>query len=331
MTELQLKPGTTAARILGLGTYRPTTIVGNDTVGAPINSSDEWIRRRTGILRRRHANTAETIVEMAAASGRKALADAAVDPGEVGVVILASMSYLDRAPTAAPRVAYLIGATAAAGMDLGAACAGFSHALAVADSLVRGGSVTYAVVIGSERMSDIVDRTDRGTAFLFGDGAGAVVVGPSHTAGIGSVVWGSAGESHALLGYDRAWREVGYGGRPPTLRMEGREIFRWAVQAIPEVASEAMRICGVTAEDLTAFIPHQANARIVESVASTLRLPARVHVALDVTEVGTTSAASIPLAMDALRAEGRTAPGDLALLVGFGAGLSYSAQVVALP
>ncbi|MEU9191150.1 beta-ketoacyl-ACP synthase III [Streptomyces sp. NPDC048484] len=320
------------SRIVGLGAYRPARIVYNDEVIRSIDSSDEWIRRRSGIVSRRFAEPDETVVTMAAEAAVKALAQAGVAPGAVGTVLLASMSHLEQSPPAAPQVAHQMGAHAASAVDIGAACAGFCHALAVADSLIRSGASGHVVVVGSEKMSDIVDPTDRGTAFLFGDGAGAVVVGPAHEPGIGPVVWGADGEQRDLIAHSGSWLDVRDGAaRWPTLRMSGPEVYRWATRTVPRIGQQALDAAGLDVQDLAAFIPHQANVRIVDGAAKALRLPPHVVVARDVTEAGNTSAASIPLAMDSLRTHGAVEGGGHALLAGFGAGVTYAAQVVTLP
>ena len=312
--------------LLGVGAYRPARLVGNDEISPTLASSDEWIRRRSGIVTRRFAGDDETVVFMAAEAARKALAQAGTDPRDVDMVLLASMSLLTQSPPSAPQVAELIGARNSAGVDVNAACAGFSHALALADGLIRAGA-RRVVVAGSERMSDIVDPTDRGTGFLFGDGAGAVVVGGSETAGIGPVVWGAEGNGRALIAQDGPW---GGEGRP-YLRMAGPEVFRWAMRTVPEISRRALGAAGVSVAELDVFIPHQANLRIVEGAARALRLPPRTVVAREVVHAGNTSAASIPLAMEDLLSRGEVTAGDRALLVGFGAGLTYAAQVVRLP
>ncbi|MGX2992956.1 beta-ketoacyl-ACP synthase III [Streptomyces sp. JNUCC 64] len=320
------------ARVLGVGAYRPARVVGNAEVAGPIGSSDEWIRRRSGIATRRFAAADDTVVSMAVAASVKALAQAGVAPDEVDTVLLASMSHREQSPPAAPRVAHRLGAVGAGAMDLGAACAGFCHALATADSLIRSGNSRYVVVVGSERMTDIVDPGDRGTAFLFGDGAGAVVVGPAAEPGIGPVVWGSEGDRHRAIAHQAPWPAPGDGpAGPATLRMDGPAVFRWAVATVPRTAAAALAAAGLTTADLAAFVPHQANLRIVDGAATALGLPPHVVVARDVVHAGNTSAASIPLAVDGLLARGAVPRGGLALLVGFGAGLNHAAQVVALP
>jgi 3-oxoacyl-[acyl-carrier-protein] synthase III len=330
MPGLRVTGPRAGSRILGIGVHRPPRVVGNDEIAPRIGSTDAWIRQRSGIVTRRFAGPGETIVTMAAEAARKAAAQAGVDPGDIDLVLLASMSFLEQAPAAAPRVARLLGGNAA-GMDVSAACAGFCYGLATADALVRAGTVRHVVVVGSERMSDIVDPEDRGSAFLFGDGAGAVVVGPTRTPGVGPVVWGSEGEGHRMIAHDRSWLDTrDVPGPWPTLRMAGPEVFRWATRVVPEVSRRALLAAGVGVTDLAAFIPHQANARIVDSAVRSLGLAPHTAVARDVVRSGNTSAASIPLAMDDLSSRGEAAGGP-ALLVGFGAGLTYAAQVVTLP
>ncbi|GGZ33090.1 beta-ketoacyl-ACP synthase III [Streptomyces poonensis] len=323
------RPG---ARILGVGVYRPTRVVSNDEICARIDSSDEWIRRRSGIVSRRFAGPDETVITMAVEAARKAMAQSGTQPGDVDMVLLATMSFLEQAPAAAPRVAHQLGIRSAGSLDVAAACSGFCYVLGLADSLVRSGDARNVLVIGSEKMSDIVDPEDRGTAFLFGDGAGAVVVGPSETPGIGPVVWGADGERHHMIAHDRTWLDTRDTPGPwPTLRMTGPEVYRWATRSVPEISRQAVAKAGLEIADLAAFVPHQANARIIDTAAESLGLAPHTVVAKDVVTSGNTSAASIPLALDALLSQGTSARGDLALLVGFGAGLAHAAQVVALP
>ncbi|WP_333767849.1 beta-ketoacyl-ACP synthase III [Streptomyces sp. IBSBF 2435] len=329
LRSAEQRPG---ARILGVGVYRPARVVTNDEICARIDSSDEWIRRRSGIASRRFAGPDETVITMAAEAARKAMAQSGTDPDEVDMVLLATMSFLEQAPTAAPRVAHLLGARSAGALDISAACSGFCYSLGLADSLVRSGAARTVVVVGSEKMSDIIDPTDRGTAFLFGDGAGAVVVGPSETPGISPVVWGADGERHHMIAHDRTWLDARNTQGPwPTLRMTGPEVFRWATRSVPEISRQALAEAGVEVADLAAFVPHQANARIVDVAAGSLGLAPHTAVAKDIVTSGNTSAASVPLAIDHLLSQGAASSGGLALLVGFGAGLAHAAQVVTLP
>ncbi|MBL1114926.1 ketoacyl-ACP synthase III [Streptomyces sp. 110] len=326
------RQGGAGARILGLGGYRPARTVPNEELCARLDSSDTWIRRRSGIVSRRYAGPDETVITMAAHAGGKALADAGVAPADVDTVLLASMSYLYQSPAAAPQVAAALGARSAAAFDVQVACAGFCYALAVADGLIRAGTSRRVLVIGSERMTDIVDPDDRGAAFLFADGAGAVLVGPAAEPGIHSVAWGSDGEQHGLIAHQEPWTAARDADHPgPYMRMAGSEVFRWAIREVPRTAATALERAGVTVDQLSAFVPHQANLRITEAVAKALDLPPHVVVADDITSAGNTSAASVPLAMEALRDRGALPSGGLALLAGFGAGLAHAALVVTLP
>ncbi|MEV0134013.1 beta-ketoacyl-ACP synthase III [Dactylosporangium sp. NPDC050688] len=332
MRSPQVTPTVAGSRIVGVGAYRPSRTVRNAELAGRINSSDEWIRRRSGITARRFAAPDETVVSMAVGASLKALAQAGVAADEVDMVLLATMSHLEQSPAAAPQIAHLLGARNAGAIDVSAACAGFCYALALADSLVRTGVCRSVLVVGSEKMSDIVDPQDRGTAFLFGDGAGAVVVGPAATPGIGPVVWATDGEHRDLIMHSASWLALRDEQVPwPTLRMNGSSVYRWAVRTVPQVGRQALAAAKVELSDLAAFIPHQANLRIIDSAAAALRLPPHVAVARDVIDAGNTSAASIPLAMERMIATGAVESGGLALLVGFGGGLTHAAMVVTLP
>ncbi|MDG4794579.1 beta-ketoacyl-ACP synthase 3 [Micromonospora sp. WMMD1082] len=326
--------GQVGARVSGIGGYRPARVVHNKEICERIRSSDEWIQQRSGIVSRRFAGDDETVVSMGVQAARRALAHAGVEPHEVDTVIVASMSYLRQSPAAAPEIAKLIGAESAAAFDVAAACAGFCYALAVGASLVRSGVSEQVLVIGAEKMTDIIDPADRSTAFLFADGAGAALVGPSDENTVGPVVWGSDGGGKDLIGHSDSWLSLRDRSAPwPWMRMAGPEVFRWVIQSMLPVASSAVREAGLTVADLTAFVPHQANLRIIDRLAAGLRLPPSVVVARDVETSGNTSAASIPLAIEALLLSERaaSAAGGLALLAGFGAGLAHAAMVIALP
>ena len=322
------------ARILGVGGYRPTRIVPNAEIIEAIESSDEWIRTRSGIASRRFAGEGETVVSMSVAAATKALAQAGVAPEQVGCVIVATVSHLYQTPSAAVEIAHQLGTAGAAAFDLSAACAGFCYGLALARDSVRGGSADHVLVIGVERLTDLTDPFDRSTAFIFADGAGAAVVGPSDTTGIGPVVWGSDGSQLGLIRQEESWQAAFSrpdGARWPHLRMEGSAVFRWAAFEMAKVAQEALDAAGVTGDQLDVFVPHQANMRITDAMARSLKLPGTVTVARDIAEQGNTSAASVPLALERMQEEGKARSGDLALLIGFGAGLTYAAQVVTVP
>jgi 3-oxoacyl-[acyl-carrier-protein] synthase-3 len=323
--------GAPHARILGLGAYRPGRVITNEEICRRIDSSDEWIRSRSGIVTRRWAAEDETVADMAVAAAGKALADAGVAPEQIGCVLVATCTHPYQTPAAAPEVAQRIGALSAAAFDVSAACAGFCHAIAIANDMVRSGSARYVAVIGSEKLSPITDLNDRSTAFLFADGAGAVLVGPSDEPGIGPVVWGADGTQLDAIRQNESWHNLAVTGQSAYLVMNGQQVFRWAVYEMVPIARQALRAAGLGVADLDAFVPHQANMRITDAMARALKLPQHVAVARDIAEQGNTSAASIPLAMDRLRESGQLPSGGVALLVGFGAGLSFAAQIVRLP
>ncbi|WP_018331204.1 beta-ketoacyl-ACP synthase 3 [Actinomycetospora chiangmaiensis] len=318
------------AALLGLGAYRPRRVVTNDEVCEHLEVDAAWVHARSGISTRRMAEPDETVVTMAAAAARDALAAAGIAPGDVAVTLVATMSADTGCPQVGTRVAAEIGAVNGAAMDVGAACAGFCYALEVAASLVDAGHGAV-LVIGVERMTDIVEPTDRSTAFLFGDGAGAAVVGASVEPGIGPAAWGADGSQADLIAQSVPWAEAYASGERPALRMQGPAVFRWATSRMVPLVFEALDKAGCKPEQLEAFVPHQANARITDGLVKALALPDHVAVARDVAVSGNTSAASVPLAMHEVLTTGRARPGDLALLCGFGAGLTFAAQVCALP
>ncbi|MVA77471.1 beta-ketoacyl-ACP synthase III [Auraticoccus sp. F435] len=336
---LQASSGAPYARILGVGGYRPRRVVDNAEICTMIDSTDEWIRTRSGIVERRWAAPDETVAMMAGEAARKAIQRSGVEAGQIDCVIVSTVSHLHQTPAVAPLIAYDVGAASAAAFDISAACAGFCYATAMADAMIRSGAATYVLAIGVERLSDLTDRSDRGTAFIFADGAGAAVIGPSDVPAIGPVVWGSDGEKAPTIYQTQGWDEVvgphgeAREGEPrfPTLRMAGRDVFKWASYTVAEKAREALQRSGIAPEELDAFIPHQANDRITTAMTRTLGLPDDVVVGRDIVHQGNTSAASIPLAIEALYEEGAVRSGQTALIIGFGAGLVYAGQVVVLP
>ena len=324
--------GPAHSRILGLGAVRGENVVTNDDVAGPIDSSDEWIRQRTGIITRRRAGAGTDVVDLAEGAARAAIADAGLTGADIDVVILSTVTYFHQTPAAAAIAADRIGATPAAAYDISAACAGYSYGIGQADALVRSGNARHVLVIGAEKMSDFIDPTDRSISFLLGDGAGAVVVGPSDVPGIGPTIWGSDGGQAGLIGQTHSWQQAVQEDRGwPTLRQEGASVFKWAVWQMAPIAEKAMAAAGVSAQDIEAFVPHQANMRIIDQLIKQLKLPEQVVVGRDIADTGNTSAASIPLATERLLREGQVASGALALQIGFGAGLVYAAQVVVLP
>lgn len=333
--KIRPSKGAPYARILGVGGYRPTRVVPNEEILKHIDSSDEWIRSRSGIATRHWAGPDETVAQMSVEAGGKAIADAGLTPEQIGGVVVSTVSHLKQTPAVATEIAHLLGTGKPAAFDISAGCAGFGYGLTIAKGMVTDGTAEYVLVIGVERLSDLTDLEDRATAFLFGDGAGAVVVGPSKEPAIGPTVWGSEGDKSDTITQTLPWDvyrdhstdEVRY----PALRQEGQAVFRWAVYEMAKVAQQALDEAGISADDLDAFIPHQANMRIIDSMIKTLKLPEHVTVARDVETTGNTSAASIPLAMERLLATGQAKSGDTALVIGFGAGLVYAATVVTLP
>jgi 3-oxoacyl-[acyl-carrier-protein] synthase III len=331
--RIQGSTGAPYARILSVGSYRPERVVSNAEVCERIDSTDEWIRERSGIAERRYAAPEETVVDLAVYAAEKALASAGITPDPVGFVLLATVTHPYPTPSAAAEVAFRLGAVNAAATDISSACAGFCYGLAMAQDMVRGGSADYVVLVGVEKLTDWIDLDDRSTAFIFADGAGAVVVGPSAEPAISQVVWGSDGSQLDAICMTQSLTDYRDNGGPrfPTLSMQGQKVFRWAVSNGAMVAQEALDRAGVAASELDAFIPHQANMRITDAMIRALKLPEHVPVARDIETTGNTSAASIPIAMDRMLSTGEVPHGGTALLIGFGAGLAYAAQVVTLP
>ncbi|GGB92290.1 beta-ketoacyl-ACP synthase III [Cellulomonas carbonis] len=324
--------GPAHSRILGLGAVRGENVVTNDDVAGPIDSSDEWIRQRTGIVTRRRARADQDVLDLAEAAGRAAIADAGLVGADIDAVILSTVTYFHQTPAGAAVLADRLGATPAAAYDISAACAGYTYGIGQADALVRSGAARNVLVIGAEKMSDFIDPTDRSISFLLGDGAGAVVVGPSDTPGIGPTVWGSDGAQAQAIRQTASWKDAIENGEPwPTLRQEGPTVFKWAAWQMAPVAAKAIAAAGLTPDDVDVFVPHQANMRIIDQLIKQLKLPEHVVVGRDIADTGNTSAASIPLAIERLKREGTASSGDLALQIGFGAGLVYAAQVVVLP
>lgn len=327
---IQNNPPTRYAHISGVGAYRPESVVPNRDIIAAIDSSEEWIEQRSGIRERRRAGKHETLVVMGAAATYAALEHAGLAPDELDMVLVASMTHLEQIPLA-PGLAAEIGSRAAA-LDIGAACAGYIYGIGVADGLVRSGQAQHVAVVGTERMLDYTSPVDRSTAFIFGDGAGAAIVSPSDEPGIGQTIWSSNGTLRHVIRQSCAWPTV---HEPPSvektaIQMDGTSVFRWAIRDVPPVASQAISAAGLSPEKIDVLIPHQANIRIIDAIAKALGMSEKT-VADDIRVMANTSAASIPLATEALLSSGRAQSGDLALQVGFGAGLTCAAQVVRLP
>ncbi|MGI5222551.1 beta-ketoacyl-ACP synthase 3 [Nocardia sp. CA-290969] len=344
MVSIAGKKGHDNVAMLGIGAYRPQRVVSNDEVCQVLDSSDEWIFERSGIRNRRWISGDETLRSISVAAGDRALRNSGVDPSQIGALILATSSWPMLTPHGAPIVASDLGMNGIPAFDLTSGCGGFGYGLGVAADMIRAGSAEYVLLIGAETMTIGIDPTDRGTAFIFGDGAGAVVIGPSQDNGISPTVWGSDGENADAIKQDVNFveymqRAQDLQGTDPevepvgrmSLRMEGPRVFRWAAVTLPRALSTALDMAGVSKDDIEVFIPHQANARINELMKKNLGLADDIPMAGDIENTGNTSAASIPLAMEEMLATGKAKGGQLALLLAFGAGLSYAGQVVTLP
>lgn len=310
------------SRIVGTGHYRPERVMTNKDLEQLVETSDEWIRQRTGIEERHIAADDQDVADLAAVAGRAAIADAGLDPSEITQVIVATCSNYERSPSAAGRVAQLLGLSAPAAFDVGAACSGFEHALAVADMSLRAGASTATLVIGAEKLSAVTDYSDRTTCILTADGAGAMVLVPSEEATISPVVWGTVPELADA---------VTIGGEGPAFSQQGRQVLGWALREAPKISRRIVEAAGLTMEDIDVFVPHQANLRMIEPLAASLGLREDAIVADDIVTSGNTSAATIPLAISRMREAGRIPSGATALLVGFGGGFSWAGQVVRLP
>ncbi len=328
--SIQTSQGAQFARIMSVGGSRGSRVVDNAEMCTMIDSSDEWIQQRTGIKERRWVAEGEDALTLGTAAAAKAIERAGLQPDDIDAVLVSTVSHFMQTPSMATIIADKLGMPEPAAFDLSAACAGFCYGVGMADSMVRAGSATHVLVIGVEVLSRYTDITDRSTAFLFGDGAGAVVIGPSDVPAIGPTLWGSDPALHDVIEIDD-WRDARPDGEGPFIHMEGRQVFKWATTFIAGKARETLDAAGITPEELDVFIPHQANNRITDSMLRHLKLPADVVVSRDIIGMGNSSAASVPLAMEALLESGEATSGQTALMIGFGAGLVFAGQTVLLP
>ena len=313
----------TGSQIVALGHYQPSRVVTNDELAQLVDTNDAWIRDRVGVVTRRIADS-ETVADMASAAAEKALANAGLTAADIDLVVVATCTAIDRSPNVACRVAARLGIAAPGAYDINTACSGFSYALGTVDHAVRAGAARNALVIGAEKLSDFTNWTDRSTCIIFGDGAGAAVVtatGGNEPAGIGPVVWGSVPDKSDAVRIE-GWR--------PYIEQEGQSVFRWATTALAPLALQACERAGVDPTEIAAFVPHQANARIIDGIAKRLGMPDAI-VAKDIVESGNTSAASVPLALSKLVERREIPSGAPVLLFGFGGGLTYAGQVVRCP
>ncbi|GIE84674.1 3-oxoacyl-[acyl-carrier-protein] synthase-3 [Actinoplanes regularis] len=312
------------SRIVAMGHYQPSRVVTNEDLTRTLETNDEWIRSRVGIAERRIADT-ETVADMATYAAEKALAASGLAAADIDLVVVATCSSIDRCPNVATRVANKLGIAAPAAYDLNTACSGFSYALGSADHAIRAGAARNALVIGAEKLSDVTDWSDRTTAVLFGDAAGAAVVSAvpeGEQPGVGPVLWGSAPDKGDVLRIE---------GWQPYIKQEGQVVFRWATTELAPFAIEACKRAGIEPSELAAFVPHQANTRIIDGIVKRLGLGPDVIVAKDLVESGNTSAASVPLALSKLIERREVPSGAPVLLFGFGGGLTYAGQVVRCP
>jgi 3-oxoacyl-[acyl-carrier-protein] synthase-3 len=310
--------GTRTASVLGLGHHLPETVVNNLPIAERLGIEEGWIVKRTGIRSRRHAMPSERLSDLATASAERAIEDAGIDATELDAVLVATTSADEVTPNAAPYVATAIGATKANAMDIGAACTAFVTALSVGTGLIESGRAETVLVVGADALSRFTDFDDKRTAALFGDGAGAVILGNQEGGGVGPFVFGSDAElAEAII----ARRD------DQMLRMDGHTTFNSAVAALVKSTRDAVELAGVELDDVDLFVYHQANARITKAVAERLELPAE-RVADYIADIGNTSAASIPLALAFAREEDRLHTGDTVLVAAVGAGFTWGATVL---
>ncbi|EWS82652.1 beta-ketoacyl-ACP synthase III [Brachybacterium phenoliresistens] len=329
-----LRPRATVpgSRVLAYGAARGDLSVPNDDLVGPIDSSDEWIRQRTGIVTRTRASAEVGVKDLAEQAGREAIEKSGIDIEQLDAIIVSTISFPYATPSLATLLAGKLGRPDLIAYDISAACAGFCYGIGQADALIRSGSARHVLVIGAEKLSDFVSPTDRSISFLLGDGAGAAVVGASDEPLIGPTVWGSGSENWDTIRMTGSLIDYRDGKTPwPTLEQDGRTVFRWAVWHTAQKIREALEQSGLTTEDIDVFVPHQANMRIIDELVKQLKLPDSVVVGRDIAETGNTSAASIPLATHRLLEEGSARSGDVLVQFGFGAGLAYAGQVVILP
>jgi 3-oxoacyl-[acyl-carrier-protein] synthase-3 len=314
------------SRIIGTGSQLPANVVTNADLATRVDTSDEWIRTRTGICQRHIAAPDQTASMLAHEAAQKAIAAAGIRTDQIGLVIVATSTPDMIFPSTACLLQARLGIKRAPAFDVQAVCSGFVYALDIADKFIRGGSCTHALVVGAEVFSRILDWNDRGTCVLFGDGAGAVVLAASDTPGIHASVLHADGSQAGILstpGQVCGGKVTG----DPFLRMDGQAVFKFAVRVLDEVARETLALCGMQPADVDWLIPHQANVRILEATAKRLGIdPAHVIVTVD--RHANTSAASIPLALDLGVRDGRIRKGQKVLLEGVGGGFTWGAVMV---
>ena len=335
---LTLPAGAAGSRIVGLGHHQPERVMTNDDIAKLVETNDEWIRSRTGIVTRHVAADHVTVADMATGAARHALDDAGVAADDVDLVVVATTTAFDRSPNTAGRVAYALrtgvqpGASTPEGeevpdlrnvvgpavIDLNTACSGFAYAVGVADQAIRAGSARTAVVVGSEKLTAVTDWSDRSSCILTADGAGAVVLQAADTPAVGPVVWGSEPELTPAVVIEAPQEKFA---------QDGRAVFKWAITRAADRARRIVEASGLTLDDIGVLAAHQANLRIIEPLAKSLGLEDRI-VVTDITESGNTSAASIPMGLSKWWHSGKIPASTPALLFGFGGGFTWAGQVV---
>lgn len=320
------------SRIVGTGAYVPDRVLTNADLERMVATSDAWILERTGIRERRIAAPGQACSDLGARAARQALAAAGIQPADLDMILVATCTGDQPLPSTACLIQAQLGAQRAAACDLSAACCGFVYALSVADAYVKTGS-RYVLVVGAEVMSAITDWTDRGTCILFGDGAGAAVVGPAEgNRGILSTYLRSEGGLGDLIcvpggGSDMPPSEKMLTEKAQFLKMKGNETYKVAIKTLEEVARETLSAHGLTVNDIDLYVPHQANIRIIKAVAERLQLPME-KIFMNIDRYGNTSAASIPLALDEAVKAGRVKDGSLVMIGAFGAGLTWASALI---
>lgn len=318
----------THSRIVGTGSYLPARIVTNEEFARRLDTSDQWIRERTGIVQRHIAEASQASSDLALEASRRALEAADLSARDIDLIVVATSTPDYVFPSTACLLQAKLGISGCPAFDLQAVCSGFVYALAVADNLIRGGANKRALVVGAEVFSRILDWSDRGTCVLFGDGAGAVVLAADRRPGIHASVLRADGRHAGILsvpGNVCGGRVVG----SPYLQMQGNQVFRFAVKVLDEVARETVSAAGMRIQDVDWLIPHQANVRILEATARKLGLP-RERLVVTVDHHGNTSAASVPLALDEFVRAGRIRGGDRVLMQGVGGGFTWGATLATM-
>lgn len=313
-------PAQHGSEVIGLGHFQPEKVLTNFDIAQMVDTSDEWIQTRTGIVERHIAGDDESVADMAVAAARMALEDAGLQ--DVDLVVLASTTTTDRSPSSAGRLSQRLGFTGPAILDVNTACSGFEYAMGVADQAIRAGTAETALVIGSDKLSAITDWTDRRTCILTADGAGAVVLRRSEEPKVSQTVWGSVPSMADAVLVD---------GDPEYFSQDGRQIMRWAFTDASKQAHKILDAAGLGLDDIDVFAFHQANLRLIEPLAKALQATDEQIVIKDVIESGNTSAASVPLGLSKYWHRGDLPRGGTALLLGFGGGFAFAGQVIRLP